>query len=204
MKRGRRVLSRVCAGVVGVALLGAPCRARAQETARVKDPSKTTYGEKSPRATKELDLFAFLIGTWEGKGRTKLEKGGVAEYSVTWIGRYVLDGTAIADEVHAPAPGGSPYLGITFRQYDSSRQAWVIEFLNVTSSFLRRQVNGTAGSVVVRDRRVTVASSSPEMTVREHYDVRDKDDWTYRLDISKDGGERWNRGIIEIDLRRAK
>ena len=68
----------------------------------------------SPRAPKELNAFAFLIGTWDGTGRTRLPDGKVAEYPVTWIGRYVLDGTAIADEVHGPAPDGSPTLGISF------------------------------------------------------------------------------------------
>jgi hypothetical protein len=123
---------------------------------------------------------------------------------VTWIGRYILDGTAIADEAHAIAPDGSPYLGITLRQYDQSRKTWVIEFLNVTDSFLRRQVNGTSGSVAVRGRRVTVSSSNPAMMVREHYDVAEKDGWTYRLDVSTDGGGRWNEGVMEMTFQRAR
>ena len=40
----------------------------------------------------------------------------------SWIGRYILDGTAIADEGHGPYPDGTPFLGITFRQYDQSRK----------------------------------------------------------------------------------
>ena len=77
------------------------------------DPSKTTYGERSPRAPRELDVFAFLIGTWDGTGRTRLPDGKVAEYPVAWIGRYILDGMAIADEAHGPYPDGTPFLGIT-------------------------------------------------------------------------------------------
>ena len=112
---------------------------------------KTTYGEKDPRAPRELDIFAFLIGTWEGTGRTKLPDGKVAEYPVKWVGRYILDGMAIAGEVHAPNPDGSPALGITFRQYDTTRATWIIEFLNVSHFILRRQVRPGTGSVVVNE-----------------------------------------------------
>jgi len=62
----------------------------------MSDPSKTTYGERSPQAPQELDVFAFLIGKWEGVGKTRLPDGKVVEYPLTWIWRYILDGTAIA------------------------------------------------------------------------------------------------------------
>jgi hypothetical protein len=169
----------------------------------MSDSSKTTYGERDPHAPEELETFAFLIGKWDGQGKTALQGGTVAEFPVTWIGRYVLDGTAIADEMHAPAPDGSPYLGISLRQYDTNRRTWIIEYLNVTNSFLRRQVNADSGSVNVSGRTVTVSSESPEVTIREHYHVADRDTFVYRLDVSSDGGKTWNKGQIEITLRRS-
>jgi len=169
----------------------------------VIDPTKTIHGERSPRAPRELDLFAFLIGKWDGTGRTRLPDGTVAEYPVAWVGRYILDGMAIADEVHAPYPDGTPSLGITFRQYDPSRETWVIEFLNVSGSFLRRQVHHGTGSVTVSDRTVTVTSESPGILVREHYAVPDADNWVYRLDHSNDDGRSWNEGAIEFTFRRS-
>lgn len=168
----------------------------------VSDPSKTTYGEISPSAPPELRTFSFLIGKWEGKGKTRLADGSTAEFPVTWIGRYILDGTAISDEAHAPAPDGSPYLGISLRQYDLVRKVWVIEFLNVTGSFLRKQVGATHGSVEVTGRNVMVASGSPGMTIREHYLVPDDSNWTYRLDTSTDDGKTWNAGHMEMIFRR--
>ncbi|NIR58034.1 MAG: hypothetical protein GWO02_00180, partial [Gammaproteobacteria bacterium] len=53
-----------------------------------------------------MSVFSFLVGKWEGAGKTRLPDGSYAEYPVTWIGRYILDGTAIADEAHAPFPDG--------------------------------------------------------------------------------------------------
>lgn len=166
------------------------------------DPSKTTFGDLSPDAAAELRIFSFLIGKWEGKGRTRLPGGGFAEFPVTWIGRYILDGTAIADEAHAPAPDGSPYLGISLRTYDPRRRTWIIEYLNVTGSFLRRQVSANAGSVSVSGRNVTVASASPGILIREHYLVPDQDHFTYRLDVSTDEGGSWNEGQIEMTFLR--
>ncbi|HTW22532.1 MAG TPA: hypothetical protein VMB47_06975 [Candidatus Aquilonibacter sp.] len=169
----------------------------------MNDPSITAFGVKDPGAPPELGVFAFLIGKWEGKGKTKIEDGKFAEYSVTWIGRYILDGTAIADELHGPAPDGSPYLGISLRQYDAARKTWIIEYLNVSNSFLRRQVNSESGSVHVRGRNVTVTSESPSVAVREHYQVED-DGFVYRLDVSSDGGKSWKEGEVEMTLQREK
>jgi Protein of unknown function (DUF1579) len=169
------------------------------------DVSKTTYGERNPSAPKELGVFSFLIGKWQGTGNTRLPDGKVAEFSgVSWIGRYVLDGTAIADELHAAYPDGRPALGITLRQYDASRKTWIVEFLNVSDSFLRKQVNTGSGSVTVNGRNVTVNSESPGMSVREHYLVADQDNFVYRLDVSTDGGRSWNEGQIEMRFRRSE
>jgi Protein of unknown function (DUF1579) len=190
------------AGLVAALLVTG--NASAQELPIVTDPSKTIYGERSPRAPRELDVFAFIIGKWDGLGRTRLPDGKVAEYPVTWVGRYILDGMAIADEGRGPYPDGTPFLGITFRQYDQSRKTWVIEFLNVSESFLRRQVHHGTGSVAVSGRTVTVTSESPGVVVREHYVVPDADNWVYRLDSSNDGGRSWNEGAIEFTFRRSK
>jgi len=168
----------------------------------MSDPSKTTYGERSPDAPPELGAFAFLVGKWDGTGTTKLPDGKVAEFAVTWIGRYVLDGMAIADEMHSVGPDGSPYLGISLRHYDRDKHTWIIEYLNVSYSFLRKQVNADSGSVTVNGRTVTVTSESPDVNIREHYHVADMDNWVYRLDVSTDGAKSWTKGQIEMTLHR--
>ena len=166
------------------------------------DPSKTTYGERNPGAPKELGVCSFLIGKWQGTGKARLPDGKVAEFSgVSWIGRYILDGTAIADEVHAAYPDGRPALGISVRQYDAGRKTWIVEFLNVSESFLRKQVNGGSGSVEVDGGDVRVVGQGPTAS-REHYHVVDHDHWVYRMDLSTDGGGSWNEGQVEMTFRR--
>jgi hypothetical protein len=180
-----------------LALLGG-VQAEAQQI----DPSKTTYGTLTPKSPRELAAFAFLVGKWQGTGTIRLDNGRFAEFPISWIGRYVLDGMAIADECHGVTPDGGPYLGITLRQYDAGRKTWIVEYVNVSNSFLRKQVNGEAGSVVINGRNVTVESASPNMSIREHYLVADGDDFVYRLDVSTDGGRTWNEGHIVMTLRR--
>ena len=170
--------------------------------ARAGAPALTTYGERNANTPAELEAFAFLIGKWEGVGRTKLPDGKSAEFAASWIGRYILDGTAIADEFHSSAPDGSPYLGISFRQYDKLRKAWVVEYLNVSNSFLRRQVSATSGSVSVRGNAVVVISEAPNTWSRETYRVESHDRFTYSIDLSNDGGHTWTIGQIEMTFSR--
>jgi hypothetical protein len=85
--------------------------------------------------------------------------------------------------------------------YDASRKTWIVEHLNVSESFLRKQVNGGSGSVEVDGRNVTVISKSPGTSVREHYLVADHD-FVYRMDLSTDGGRSWNEGQVEMTFRR--
>ena len=166
-------------------------------------PAITTYGQRSADAPRELDAFAFLIGKWEGGGKTKTADGKVVDFGgVTWIGRYILDGMVIADEGHASGPDGSPYLGISFRSYDATKKAWIVEFLNVTSSFLRRQVNATSGSVTVDRKTVVVIGKDGDSWGRETYRVDSHDHWTYSIDLSSDGGRTWNVGQIEMSFSR--
>jgi hypothetical protein len=173
--------------------------------AMAQDRSITTYGTKHDSAPEELDVFSFLIGKWEGSGKTRLADGTVAEYDgLTWIGRYVLDGMAIADELHTPQPDGSPGMGITFRYFDPENRHWIVEFLNVTYSFIRRQVNAESGSVETDGTTVIVVSESGQSIIREYYRVLSADRFVYSLDVSNVGGETWNRGSIEFTMSRTE
>jgi len=169
----------------------------------VTRPAVTPYGDRNANAPRELDIFSFLVGKWTGTGKAKLPDGKVAEFPVTWIGRYILDGTAIEDELHSLAPDGSPYLGISLRQYDARAKVWIVEYLNVSGNFIRRQVNGDSGSVSVAGPTVTVVSESDDAFSKEHYRVADKNTFVYTIEISSDHGKTWAESQIEMTLHRA-
>jgi hypothetical protein len=169
----------------------------------MSEPAITTYGERSANAPRELGAFAFLVGKWEGGGTAKTADGKTFEFGgVTWIGRYVLSGMAIADEIHGSTPDGKPAFGISLRQYDAVSKAWIVEFLNVSNSFLRRQVNASSGAVKVDGATVVVIGEAPDTWGRETYRVESHDRFTYTFDLSNDGGRTWNVGQVEMSFSR--
>lgn len=169
----------------------------------VAQPAITTYGERNPEAPAELDLFSFLIGKWSGTGRTRLGDGSHVEWQgATWVGRYILNGTAIADELHAPGPDGKIYLGITLRQFDAEHGAWIVEFLNVEGSFLRRQVNANAGSVSREADSVVVISEDGQTRSRERYRLPSQNQFIYTLEMSRDAGRSFDPVALEMTFTR--
>src|SRR5579859_7214623 len=89
------------------------------------------YGTLNPNASPALTLFAFLIGRWDCKAKVKLDDGAWQSFPVSWRGRYILDGYAIADEYRmTDANGRLIVLGENLRTYDASRQRWTLKWLN--------------------------------------------------------------------------
>jgi hypothetical protein len=167
------------------------------------DSAITTYGVVNPQAPSELSTFAFLVGKWTATAQFRDAEGKYQESKLEWIGRYVLNGMAIADEGRSEAPGGGiTVYGISFRYFDANTKVWTVEFLNFNQSFLRKQVNATTGSVTKEGNRVTVAQVGPEGTGREVYTLIDADHFTYSLDMSPDGGQSWNEGVVKMDMTR--
>jgi hypothetical protein len=164
----------------------------------------TPYGQKSSQAPARLDVFSFLVGKWKGTRKTEAADGSAVQFEWTWIGRYILDGMAIADEIHALAPDGSAYLGISIRHFDTKQDSWIIEYLNVSNSFLRRQVNPRSGSVSVKDGTVVVVSEDGQTRIRECYRVSDPNHFTYSTDLSHDAGRTWEPPAFEMTMERVR
>lgn len=187
---------------VGSLVLAAACAVSAIACAQSAAPAVSNYGERNANAPKELDTFAFLVGKWEGSAMVKLPDGTSTDVAFTWIGRYVLDGMAIADDIHSFAPDGSPVLGVTLRQFDASKKTWIVEFLNISNSFVRKQVNADSGSVTVDGNTVVVISEAPDTWSRESYRVDSPDRFAYSLELSNDGGRTWNKQPFDLTLSR--
>ena len=169
------------------------------------EPAITTYGERNAEAPAELDLFSFLVGKWSGTGRTRLADGSHVEWQgATWIGRYILNGMAIADAIHVSGLEGKPVLGITLRQFDTEHDAWIVEFLNVPNSFLRRQVNPSAGSVSREADSVVIISEDAQTRIRERYRLVDQNHFIYALDLSQDAGQSWDPVSLEMTFTRVE
>ena len=168
------------------------------------EPAVTPFGRRNTQAPSELDMFSFLVGKWKGTGKTALPDGTHAQFELTWIGRYILDGMAIADEIHSLAPDGSPYLGISLRHFGAKQDAWVIEYLNVSGSFIRRQVNAQSGSVSVAAGDIAIVSEDGPMRILENYRVADNNHFTYSTRMSPDSGQNWGDVLVEMTMTRVE
>jgi hypothetical protein len=164
------------------------------------DPAMTTYGAANPEAPRELATFAFLVGTWAGTARNQDAEGRYTEYAFEWIGRYVLDGMAIADEMRVP---GGAVQGMSLRAFDADRRKWVIEYLNFNRSFLRKQVNAEYGDVTQDGTQITITQPGPGAALaRERYTIVDATHFTYSMDMSQDGGQTWDEGLVMMEMQK--
>jgi len=95
------------------------------------DQVEREFGKANPNAPAELSRFAFLIGKWLCEARVRLENGEWQTLQATWLGRFILDGYAIADEYRMTSSSGELIvLGMNFRTYDATKQTWNIKWLN--------------------------------------------------------------------------
>jgi hypothetical protein len=168
------------------------------------EPAITTYGQASAQAPSQLKLFSFMVGKWKGICKTRLPDGSDAEFELTWIGRYILNGMAIADEFHSLAPDGKPYLGISLRHFDTKNDSWIIEYLNVSGSFLRRQVNPQSGSVSLDAGTIVIVSEDAQTRIREFYRATDQNHFTFSMDISRDKGQNWDAPMLAMTMTRVE
>jgi hypothetical protein len=89
------------------------------------------FGHLNPNAPAALSQFAFLLGRWRCEANVKLDGGEWQAFDATWVGRFILDGYAIADEYRMTDSSGELIvLGINVRAYDPARQVWNIKWLN--------------------------------------------------------------------------
>lgn len=82
------------------------------------------YGKPNVNAPQALSQFAFLLGMWRGEAKLKHGDGTWGTLDVTWDGRYILDGYAIADEYQMTTPAGQLLvLGMSSTDADCTNQA---------------------------------------------------------------------------------
>lgn len=89
------------------------------------------FGNANPGAPAALTRFAFLTGRWQCDAKVRLPSGEWQTLQATWLGRFILDGYAIADEYKMTGPSGELIvLGMNLRAYDPAKRTWNIKWLN--------------------------------------------------------------------------
>ena len=165
------------------------------------------FGRLNPKAPVVLSRFAFLIGRWNGDAKVMSPSGERQTFRATWVGRYILDGYAIADEYRmTDASGKLIVLGMNFRSYDPAKQVWNIKWLDALTGKWLDLGSEAFGGVVSSDRSIVYAFKEPVAAhayTRATYTNISETHFTWRGEKSDDGNT-WNEFMVVEAYRSEK
>ena len=138
-----------------------------------------------------LSRFAFLVGRWRCEARVKRTDGEWQALHATWVGRYILDGRAIADEYRMTGPDGETIvLGVNLRAYDPVRKVWNMKWLNALAGTWIDLGPEELGGVKFQDDSIVYVFREPvadHAFTRATYTNVSADRFTWRGEKSDDG-----------------
>lgn len=172
------------------------------------------YGSPNRNAPRELSQFAFLIGTWQCESKLKGPDGEYRTFPATWVARYILDGYVIADEFRQLGPAGEvAQLGQSLRSYNTDQKAWIIKWLDALDSTWLELGPEDLGGVRVQGGVITYQHRRPRGRVGRLFPLQSlfrlsfsnisEDHFTWRAELSTDGGETWAE-VQVIEASRVK
>ncbi len=180
--------------------------AAAPEGAHPMDPFEQEFGKANPNAPSALSRFAFLIGSWRCAAKVRLATGEWQVLQATWVGRFVLDGYAIADEYRMTGAAGELIvLGMNLRAYDATRQAWNIKWLNALAGAWVDLGPEDLGGVTFEGKSIRYAFKEPvagHAFTRATYTNISEEHFTWRGEKSDDG-KTW-REFMMVEADRSK
>jgi hypothetical protein len=163
------------------------------------DQADQEFGRPSPNAPPALSRFAFLIGRWRCEAKVKLDNGEWQRFEAAWLGRYILDGHAIADEYRMTGSSGELIvLGMNFRTYDSARQIWNMKWLNALAGTWTDLVTEELGGVRLDGQSIMYTFKEPvaaHLYTRATYTNNSKTHFTWRGEKSDDG-RAWSEFMV--------
>jgi hypothetical protein len=157
------------------------------------------FGKPNPQAPPALTQFAFLIGAWRCQVKVSLDDGDWQTFEATWVGRYILDGYAIADEYRMTGPSGKPIvLGMNLRAYDPVRQMWNMHWLNALAGTWTDLGPEELGGVKFDRRSISYVFKEPmadHAYTRATYTDISPTHFTWRGEKSDDG-KTWSEFMV--------
>lgn len=170
---------------------------------------KQKFGKLNPNAPPELSRFSFLIGNWRFEAKVKVAGGQWQSFKGTWLGRYILDGYAIADEYRMADLSGKPIvLGLNLRAYDASKQTWNIKWFNALTGTWVNLAPSELGGVKFNGQSITYAFKELAPVDAEHaytratYASTSNTHFTWRGEKSDDGNA-WSEFMV-VDCHRSR
>lgn len=160
----------------------------------------------NPDAPGELSRFDFVVGAWRGKASLRRDDGAWEHLDVSWNGRYILDGYAIADDYRmTTANGDLLVLGVNVRAYDPKSRVWRMKWLNALGGSWVDLGPEELGGVRVDENSITYEMHEPVADhpfTRATYTTVSKDVFTWRGERSHDRSSWEDFLLIELHRRR--
>jgi hypothetical protein len=164
------------------------------------------FGEPNSNAPAELSWFAFLVGDWRCEAKVRLDDGAWQAFEAAWVGRFILDGYAIADEYRmTDSAGALIVLGMNLRAYDPARQIWNIKWLNALGGTWVDLGPAELGGVKYDGESISYVFQEPmagHAYTRATYTNISQAHFTWRGEKSEDG-KAWSEFMV-IDAYRAE
>jgi hypothetical protein len=163
------------------------------------DQVSQEFGQPNPTAPAALARFAFLIGRWQCEAKVRSATGEWQTFQATWLGRFILDGYAIADEYRMTGSSGELIvLGVNLRTYDATKQIWNMKWLHATAGTWVDLGPEELGGVRFDGQSIIYAFKEPMATqayTRATYTNISKTHFTWRGEKSEDG-KAWREFMV--------
>ncbi len=170
------------------------------------DQPDQEFGQRNPNAPAVLSRFAFLLGRWRGEAKVRSAQGEWQTFQATWLGRFILDGYAIADEYRMTDSSGKLIvLGMNFRTYDAAREVWNIKWLNALAGTWVDLGTEELGGVRFEGPSIIYAFKEPVAAhpfTRATYTNISRTHFTWRGERSDDA-ETWSEFMV-VELSRSQ
>jgi hypothetical protein len=167
---------------------------------------KQEFGKPNPNAPAALSQFAFLIGNWWFEARVKMPNREWQTFQGTWLGRFILDGYAIADEYRMTDSSGKLIvLGVNLRTYDATKKTWNMKWLHALAGTWVDLGPEELGGVSFDGRSITYVLKEPmagHAYTRATYTNISAKHFTWRGEKSDDG-KAWSEFMV-VEVYRNK
>jgi len=96
-----------------------------------RESSKYSLKGMSKEAAQETEQYAFKLGTWDIKARSRTPNGGVTEGVGSSLVYFAEDGQTILDDIAVSFNGGGGFSGTTSRRWSSEKGLWECSWTQV-------------------------------------------------------------------------
>ncbi|HET7175262.1 MAG TPA: hypothetical protein VFK21_04565 [Gammaproteobacteria bacterium] len=191
-------LSAVSLMVLGIFLLssvvvGAMAAPRPSQAATVADPRlemvKTLEAlGPSPALGDQAKVFGRFVGTWDVDYGEIGADGKVTHFPGELVVGWVMDGHALQDLfiAYPSAAGKERTMGTTLRFVDSKSGKWHVVYIEPPSNTIFELTGGQEG-----DRIVLYGKDKDGTLARWSFNDIKNDSFTWRDEMSRDGGKTW-------------